>query len=78
MNKFWKIIDKIKINPLTLAFIIFSILFGQGKPIFFYFIISIIHELSHLLYPNHSKDFWRIVEKYCPNYKKLRKQLREM
>lgn len=49
MNKFWKIIDKIKINPLTLAFIIFSILFGQGKPIFFYFIISIIHELSHLI-----------------------------
>ena len=37
----------------------------------------IVHELSHLLVPNHSKKFWSIVEKYYPNYKKIRKKLRE-
>lgn len=36
----------------------------------------IIHELTHFLVPNHSKKFWSIVEKYCPNYKELRKKLR--
>lgn len=36
----------------------------------------IIHELAHFLVPNHSKKFWSIVEKYCPNYKELRKKLR--
>ena len=36
----------------------------------------IIHELTHFLVPNHSKKFWNIVEKYCPNYKELRKKLR--
>jgi hypothetical protein len=35
-----------------------------------------IHELSHLIYPNHSKEFWGIVFKYCPNYKEIRKKLR--
>ena len=36
----------------------------------------IIHELSHFLVHNHSKEFWKIVEKYCPNYKEIRKKLR--
>ncbi|AGR40882.1 M48 family metallopeptidase [Spiroplasma taiwanense] len=31
----------------------------------------IIHELSHLIHKNHSKDFWKHVEKYLPNYKKV-------
>lgn len=37
----------------------------------------IIHELSHLVYFNHSKDFWNLVSKYCPNYKKIRIALKE-
>ena len=36
----------------------------------------IVHELSHLIVPNHSKDFWNIVSKYYPNYKEIRKKLR--
>ena len=36
----------------------------------------IVHELSHFLVQNHSKDFWKVVEKYCPNYKEIRKKLR--
>lgn len=37
----------------------------------------IVHELSHFLFPNHSKDFWHQVEKYCPNYKEIRKKLKD-
>ena len=37
----------------------------------------IIHELSHFIHPNHSKKFWNLVEKYCNNYKELRKKLKD-
>lgn len=37
----------------------------------------IVHELSHLLEGNHSRLFWNIVEKYYPNYKSIRKKLRD-
>ena len=37
----------------------------------------IVHELSHLIEANHSKRFWRVVEKYYPNHKEVRKKLRE-
>lgn len=37
----------------------------------------IIHELSHLVYFNHSKDFWNLVSKYCPNYKEIKKELKD-
>lgn len=29
----------------------------------------IIHELSHLVHMNHSKEFWKQVELFCPTYK---------
>lgn len=37
----------------------------------------IVHELSHFVHFNHSKDFWNTVEKYCPDYKRVRKNLKE-
>lgn len=37
----------------------------------------IVHELSHLVHFNHSKMFWNLVSKYCPNYKLIRKELKE-
>lgn len=37
----------------------------------------IIHELSHFIHFNHSKDFWNTVGKYCSNYKDIRKKLKE-
>lgn len=36
----------------------------------------IVHELSHFIYPNHSKNFWLQVAKYYPNYKDVRKELK--
>lgn len=29
-----------------------------------------IHELSHLVYFNHSPDFWSLIQKLCPDWKK--------
>ncbi len=37
----------------------------------------VIHELSHLVHFDHSKEFWQTVEKYMPNYKKAVKVLKE-
>ena len=37
----------------------------------------IVHELSHFVHFDHSKSFWRVVEKYCPDYKTVRKKLKE-
>lgn len=36
----------------------------------------IIHELSHLIEANHSARFWKIVERNCPNYKQIRKEMK--
>lgn len=37
----------------------------------------IVHELSHIIHFDHSKDFWNLVSKYCPMYKQIRKELKE-
>ena len=36
----------------------------------------IVHELSHLIHPNHSKAFWQCVEDNFPDYKRIRKELK--
>lgn len=36
----------------------------------------IVHELSHIIHFNHSKDFWNLVSKYCKDYKRIRKEMR--
>ena len=36
----------------------------------------IVHELCHLIEPNHSKSFWDQVARTTPNHKTLRKELR--
>ncbi len=35
-----------------------------------------IHELCHLRYLNHSKDFWKLVKAYMPDYKKYEEELK--
>lgn len=37
----------------------------------------IIHELCHSIEFNHSKHFWTLVGEYLPNYKELRKKIKE-
>lgn len=37
----------------------------------------IIHELSHFVYFDHSKNFWKLVSKYCPEYKTIRQEMKE-
>ena len=36
----------------------------------------IVHELSHFIHFDHSKNFWSLVNKYCKNYKEIRKSLK--
>ncbi|MGC9312197.1 MAG: M48 family metallopeptidase [Sediminispirochaetaceae bacterium] len=36
----------------------------------------IIHELAHQHQLNHSRDFWNIVEKYCPRYREYENVLK--
>jgi predicted metal-dependent hydrolase len=35
----------------------------------------VIHEIAHLQHMNHSKSFWLLVEQYCADWKRLRKEL---
>ena len=37
----------------------------------------IVHELSHFIHFDHSASFWLLVSKYCPFYKKVRKELKD-
>ncbi len=37
----------------------------------------IVHELAHTIHKNHSKNFWRCVEIFCPNYRALREHLKQ-
>ncbi|MBM7556838.1 M48 family metallopeptidase [Halanaerobacter jeridensis] len=36
----------------------------------------VVHELAHLKYPNHSKEFWQLVEAVIPNYEEKQEWLR--
>ncbi|MDC7956054.1 DUF45 domain-containing protein, partial [Fusobacterium simiae] len=36
----------------------------------------VLHELCHIFYMNHQKNFWTLVEKYMPDYKVRRKKLK--
>ena len=38
----------------------------------------IVHELAHLVHMNHSKEFHSLVNRYLPNSKTLREQLKKI
>ena len=35
-----------------------------------------LHELCHLVYMNHSKEFWALVSRYCPDYKQIQNRMK--
>lgn len=37
----------------------------------------VIHELAHIKHKNHSSEFWKEVERYCPDYKNTRASIRK-
>lgn len=37
----------------------------------------IVHELCHIVHPNHSKQFYDLVKKYIPNYEEIDKYLKK-
>nr|WP_277987251.1 SprT family zinc-dependent metalloprotease [Microbulbifer salipaludis] len=37
----------------------------------------VIHEVCHLQHHNHSREFWSLVASLCPDYKRLRRWLKE-
>jgi predicted metal-dependent hydrolase len=36
----------------------------------------VVHELCHLKEMNHSKNFWRLVKRFCPEYEQYKKWLK--
>ncbi|MFM7468970.1 MAG: M48 family metallopeptidase [Vampirovibrionales bacterium] len=46
---------------------------GIPEPLLHYLVI---HELCHLVHPNHSPAFWHLVQRYCPNYKQASQALK--
>ena len=36
----------------------------------------VLHELCHIKYMNHSKDFWNLVATYMTNYKEIKKEFK--
>ncbi|MCL1944412.1 MAG: M48 family metallopeptidase [Firmicutes bacterium] len=37
----------------------------------------ILHELCHTKHHNHSTDFWKQVQSFCPNYKQLKQEIKK-
>jgi len=36
----------------------------------------VVHELAHIVHPNHSKDFWKLVQDYIPDYREREQRVR--
>lgn len=36
----------------------------------------VVHELAHMVHPNHSPDFWILVQRHCPGYPAHKRWLR--
>lgn len=69
MKTRWGVCNK-KLGKVTLNY---NLIYKNPK----YLDYVIVHELSHFIHFDHSKAFWKLVEENEPNYKKIRKEMRE-
>lgn len=69
MKTRWGVCNK-KLEKVTLNY---NLIYKNPK----YLDYVIVHELSHFIHFDHSKEFWKLVEENEPNYKKIRKEMRE-
>lgn len=47
-----------------------SLLLTQAKEFISY---VVIHELAHIRHLHHQKEFWNLVEEFCPSYREIKK-----
>ena len=69
MKTRWGVCNK-KLNKVTLNY---NLIYMDRK----YLDYVIVHELSHFIHFDHSKEFWKLVSENEPNYKQIRKEMRD-
>lgn len=69
MKTRWGVCNK-KLQKVTLNY---NLIYKDPK----YLDYVIVHELSHFIHFDHSREFWKLVEENEPDYKKIRKEMRE-
>ena len=69
MKTRWGVCNK-KLEKVTLNY---NLIYMDRK----YLDYVIVHELSHFIHFDHSKKFWELVSQNEPNYKQIRKEMRE-
>lgn len=86
--RYWEKILQVKTNDFDLRIMKtkWGVCFHQtGKIVlnvklihFSYQVIDyvVIHELVHLIYPHHQIEFWNLVALYCPDYRDIKKILK--
>ena len=69
MKTRWGVCNK-KLEKVTLNY---NLIYMDRK----YLDYVIVHELSHFIHFDHSREFWKLVGENEPNYKQIRKEMRE-
>ena len=69
MKTRWGVCNK-KLQKVTLNY---NLIYMDTK----YLDYVIVHELSHFIHFDHSKNFWSLVGENEPNYRQIRKEMRE-
>lgn len=69
MKTRWGVCNK-KLQKVTLNY---NLIYMNRK----YLDYVIVHELSHFIHFDHSKEFWKLVSENEPNYKQIRKEMRD-
>ena len=74
--KIRKMTSKWGVNNITGRTITLNLELIKYNPKYLEYVIY--HELSHLKHHDHSSKFWEEVEKYVPNYKQIRNEMKNL